>query len=296
MVRFSRLTKYLLCRMLSFVKATWKKYQKYEIEVDPKQDDKAKEILFCSFKRPHMRSFHCAWWSFFVAFFSWFTINPLIPYIRRDLGIGQKEIWTSSIAAVGSTIFVRFLLGPLCDVYGPRVLMATILCVSSIPTAFTGLIQNATDLTILRCFIGIAGGSFVMSQYWGSRLFAKEVVGTANAFIGGWGNLGAGVTYLIVGSYLFPLFEMMTGSSEMAWRTICIVPALFSFVTGIVILRICDDSPKGNYYELKKNNAFQNNTTVRKSFIIGCRNWNTWSKLHRLTVGGRAAIRPLKIH
>ena len=27
-------------------------------------------------------------------------------------------------------------------------------------------------------------------QFWTSRMFTKEVVGTANALVGGWGNLG----------------------------------------------------------------------------------------------------------
>lgn len=44
-------------------------------------------------------------------------------------------------------------------------------------------------LAILRLFIGIAGGSFVMCQYWTSRMFAKEIVGLANGLVAGWGNL-----------------------------------------------------------------------------------------------------------
>lgn len=211
-----------------------------------------------------------------MAFFNWFAISPLLPFIQTDLGLTKKDLWTSSIAAVGSTILVRFILGPLCDVYGPKVLFSISLCTTAIPTALTGLIQSKTDLIVLRCFIGIAGGTFVMSQYWGSRMFAKEVVGTANALIGGWGNLGAGVTQLIIGSYLFPLFELMTGSSETAWRTVCIVPAVVSFVTGIVVYRISDDAPKGNYWELKKNNAFTNPATIQSSFTEASFSINTW--------------------
>jgi hypothetical protein len=33
----------------------WEKFSHYNIEVDEKQDDKAVEILLCSFARPHMR-------------------------------------------------------------------------------------------------------------------------------------------------------------------------------------------------------------------------------------------------
>ena len=41
---------------------TWKKYTSYDLEVDPDQDDKAKEVNLCNFTRPHMRAFHCSWY------------------------------------------------------------------------------------------------------------------------------------------------------------------------------------------------------------------------------------------
>lgn len=95
---------------VSTSKDGWKKYPTYELDTDPEQDDKAREIRLCSFARPHMRAFHCSWWSFFIAFFIWFAISPLLSEIRTDLGLTKKEIWTSSIAGVGSTIGVRFLV------------------------------------------------------------------------------------------------------------------------------------------------------------------------------------------
>ena len=110
----------------------------------------------CSFARPHMRIFHCAWWSFFIAFFIWFSITPLLKEIRVSLDLTPQQIWTSSIIGVGGTIFMRFLLGPLCDKFGARTLFSLILIVASIPTACTGLISNATSLYLVRLFIGIA--------------------------------------------------------------------------------------------------------------------------------------------
>ena len=92
-------------------------------------------------------------WSFFIAFFIWFAISPLLPEIQDTLGLEKQEIWTSSIAGVGGTILVRFLLGPLCDKYGARVLFTLVLCGASIPTACTGLIETSRGLIILRTFI-----------------------------------------------------------------------------------------------------------------------------------------------
>lgn len=158
----------------------------YDLEVDEDQDDKATQIKLCSFQRPHMRAFHCAWFTFFVAFFMWFSIAPLLTEIRTTLNLSLQDIWTSSIVGVGGTILVRFLLGPLCDKYGSRVLFAIVLCAAAIPTGMTGLVNSAVGLCVLRLFIGIAGGAFVMCQFWTSRMFTKEVVGTANALVAGW--------------------------------------------------------------------------------------------------------------
>ena len=254
----------------------WKKYSEYHVNVDPDQDDKSTEIKLCSFARPHMRAFHCSWWGFFIAFFIWFAVAPLLSEIRDDIGITKKDVWTANIVGVGGTIFMRFLMGPLCDKYGARILMAGMLCVASVPTACIGFVNSATGLAILRLFIGIAGATFVPCQYWASRMFTKEVVGTANALCGGWGNLGGGVTQLVMGSVLFPMFKAIYGGdSEKAWRTVAVVPAVVAFGSGIMIYLISDDAPKGNYADMKKHGTMPE-VSAAASFRQGAWNFNTW--------------------
>ena len=236
----------------------------------------ATEINLCSFARPHMRAFHCSWWAFFIAFFVWFAITPLLPEIQSDLGLTKKEVWTSSIAGVGGTIVIRIIVGPMCDKYGARVLFLYLLCAASIPTACTGFVNSAVGLAILRLFIGVAGGTFVTCQYWTSVMFCKEIVGTANGIVAGWGNLGAGVTQLVMGCILFPIFTLMfDNDTEKAWRTVCVVPAFVAFTTGIVVYRISDDSPKGNYAELKKR-GIKAEVSATRSLKEGTLNYNTW--------------------
>ena len=254
--------------------AEWKKYQTYQLNVDPNQDDKATEIKLCNFSRPHMRAFHCSWFCFFIAFFIWFAIAPLLPEIKQTLNLSKQQIWTSNICSVAGTIFMRFVNGPICDKYGARIPMGVILVFASIPCALTGLVSNAANLAVLRFFIGLGGSTFVMCQYWTSRMFTKEVVGTANALVGGWGNLGGGVTQLVMGSCLFPLFKLGM-SAEMAWRTVCIVPAAVGISVGLLILKISDDAPKGNYAEMKKQGTMAE-VSAAASFRAGALNFNTW--------------------
>lgn len=218
----------------------------------------------------------CCRFSFFVGFFIWFAIAPLLPEIQESLGLSKEQIWNSSIASVGGTILIRFILGPLCDKYGSRVLFTVVLCGASIPTACTGLVQTSQGLNILRAFIGLAGGTFVMCQYWTSRMFSKEVVGTANALVGGWGNLGGSVTQIVMGSFLFPVFtSFYDGDTERAWRTVSVVPAVIAFATGIVVYFISDDAPKGNYREMKKNKTMDD-VPALESFVTAGLDWNTW--------------------
>lgn len=82
-------------------------------------------------------------------------------------------------------------------------------------------------------------------------MFAKNVVGRANSIAGGWENLGGGVTQLLVGSTLYPLFlnVFCIGNDDLAWRTVFVVPAALTASVGLILLSAADDCPYGNYSE-----------------------------------------------
>ena len=221
-----------------------------------------------------MRAFHCAWFSYFNAFVVWFAIAPLLPEIKKTLNLDRNTIWTSNIVSVASTIVMRIVVGPACDKFGPRIITSLVLIYASIPLACVGLVNSGTSLIVLRLFIGVVGCIFVPCQFWTTGMFVKELSGTANAVAAGWGNLGGGVTNLVMGSALFPLFKMGM-NAEMAWRTVCLVPAAMSFLTGLIIFFISEDTPKGNYAELKKKDIITN-VSASKSIQKGALNINTW--------------------
>lgn len=255
--------------------AGFKKYDSYFLEVDPNQNNKATQIKLCNFSRPHMRAFHCSWFGFFLAFFIWFAIAPLLSEVKDSIeGLTKDDLWTSNICSVAGTIVMRFALGPLCDKFGARRLMGIVLMSASIPCACIGLVNSAASLAVTRFFIGLGGSTFVMCQYWTTTMFTKEVAGTANALVGGWGNLGGGVTQIVMGSVLFPLFKLGM-SAETAWRTVSIVPAVVGIFTGYTIIQISDDSPNGNYKELKEHGIMQE-VSAAASFRDGALNFNTW--------------------
>ena len=81
---------------------------------------KAPSINLFSLKKPHMRTFHLTWFAFFLAFFGWFGIAPLMAVVRDDLGLTKTQIGNTIIASVAITIVARLLIGWLCDRIGPR--------------------------------------------------------------------------------------------------------------------------------------------------------------------------------
>lgn len=108
-------------------------------------------------------------------------------------------------------------------------------------------------------------------------MFTKEIVGTANALVGGWGNVGGGVTQIVMGTALFPLFRdvFFDEDAEKAWRTVCVVPAFVAFVTGIIVIKTSEDCPEGNYADLKKTGHMPQ-VSAAASFRKGAVNFNTW--------------------
>lgn len=225
-----------------------RKIQAPKIEED--EVGKAKSFRLFSIARPHMRGFHSSWFCFFIAFTAWFGIQPLIPTIRKELCLSKQEVAHSGTASISATIFVRIVVGPLCDMFGPRRVMSGLLIIGAIPLGFAGFIKDGTGLIIVRLFIGILGGTFIPCQFWTSAMFNAKIVGTANALVGGWGNLGGGFTFLLMPG-LFELVQIIGADKFLAWKIAVVIPAVIVLGMGILILWTSDDCPQGHWSNRK---------------------------------------------
>ncbi|KAK5082201.1 hypothetical protein LTR05_007344 [Lithohypha guttulata] len=169
--------------------------------------------------------------------------------IRRDLDLSTVDVANSNIAALTGTLIVRFVAGPLCDRFGPRYTFIGVLLCGSIPTALAGAVYNVQGLIALRFFVGILGGTFVPCQVWSTGFFDKNVVGSSNALIGGWGNSGGGITYFAMPAIYDSLVQDRGLSSHVAWRVAFIVPFILIVTTALGMLFLCPDTPTGKWSE-----------------------------------------------
>ena len=183
-----------------------------------------------------MRTFQLTWIAFFICFFGWFGLAPLMPAIREDLGLSKPQIGNIIIAAVSATIFARLLVGKLCDTWGPRKTYTALLVIGSLPVMLVGLAHDYTSFLLFRLAIGTIGASFVITQYHTSMMFAPKIKGTVNALTGGWGNLGGGITQLAMPVIMATIVGFGYTKPE-AWRYAMIVPGVMMLIMAFLYYR-----------------------------------------------------------
>jgi NNP family nitrate/nitrite transporter-like MFS transporter len=208
-------------------------------------EHRATRLRLLSFSTIPMRAFHLTWMAFFVCFFAWFAVAPLMPTIRADLGLTPAQIANINIAAVCVTILVRLLIGPLCDRYGPRLTYTALLALGAIPVIAIAFAQSYESFLFWRLCIGAIGASFVITQFHTSVMFAPNIVGTANATAAGWGNAGGGATQAIM-PLLFAALLSFGIERSLGWRLALIVPGALMLVMAVIYYRYAKDTPSGN--------------------------------------------------
>ncbi|MFT2010674.1 MFS transporter [Pontibacter sp. 13R65] len=210
---------------------------------------KATSIKLLSLKSIQMRTFHLSWLAFFLCFFGWFGIAPLMAVVREELDLTKDQIGNIIISSVAITIIARLVIGWLCDKIGPRISYTALLMLGALPVMFIGFSNSYESFLIFRLAIGVIGASFVITQYHTTVMFAPNVVGTANATTAGWGNLGGGVTQMVM-PLIFAAFVGLGFLDSQAWRYAMVVPGVAMVICAILYYNFTKDSPAGNISEL----------------------------------------------
>lgn len=236
-------------------------------------DGRVDKIKLFSIKSPQMSAFHITWMSFMVCFFAWFAIAPLMAVVREEFHLTKPQIGNIIIASVSITIFARLLFGWLCDKIGPRLSYTGLLIIGSIPVICIGFANSYESFMIFRLGIGVIGASFVITQYHTSRMFAPNIVGSANALVGGWGNLGGGLAQIIM-PLIFGGFIAYGLSPHMAWRYSMVLPGIAMLIMAFVYYRFTQDTPEGNILDIEKQTSdLPKEKTSLKEVLFDRRVW-----------------------
>ncbi|MDA0353305.1 MAG: MFS transporter [Chloroflexi bacterium] len=223
-----------------------------------------------------MRTFHITWFAFFLAFFGWFGIAPLMAVVREDLELTKTQVGNTVIASVAVTVIARLFIGWLSDRIGPRRAYTWLLILGAFPVMGIGLAQNYETFVLFRLAIGVIGASFVITQYHTSVMFAPNVVGTANATTAGWGNLGGGVTQMVM-PFVLSLLVLFGLNEAVGWRFAMVVPGIALFAMGIVYYKYTQDTPDGDFKDLRARGLLPPASATKGSFWAAARDYRVWA-------------------
>jgi NNP family nitrate/nitrite transporter-like MFS transporter len=250
--------------------------RRFTLQHSAEKGYRATEMKFCSMARPHMRAMHASWICFFASYFVQFAMAPLLPQLQISLNLSKRDIWATNVWMMIGGVPMRFLLGPLCDTYGPRVVMVYMVALCSIACALSGvLVVDLGSLLVLRFIIG-AMDAFVPCQCWITSHFVREVGGTIMATAGGLGASGSAFTQLAVGFLFAYSFNHWTdGNMDLAWRIVLLFPAAFGLCVAYFSYMYTDDCPLGNFVDVKRAGLMMERSAV-DSFRSGVYNVNSW--------------------
>jgi len=243
---------------------------------DNQKSARSEKLDLLSIKPPFMRAFHITWITFFLCFFGWFGIAPLMPVIRNELGLTKSQVGNIVIASVAITVFARLAVGWLCDTIGPRAAYLIVLVTGAIPLITIGFSNSYETFLLFRLVIGVLGASFVITQYHTSVMFAPKIIGTANAITAGWGNMGGGVTQMVM-PLIFAGFVGLGYTDAQAWRFSMVVPGIVLLLAAIIYYFCTQDTPEGNFSSFKKSRKLK---PERKKpgyrFLDICKDYRVW--------------------
>ena len=199
-----------------------------------------------------MRILHLTWFAFFLSFFVWFNMAPLLGFMREALDLTDQQVKALLILNVALTIPARVVVGMLVDHFGPRRVYALLLATGAFLCFGFALAQGYERLALMRFLLGFVGAGFVVGIRMVSEWFPAKQLGVAEGVYGGWGNFGSAAAAMIL-----PAVAVFFGGED-GWRHAIAATGVIALVYALIYFLSVSDTPRGStYFKPRRSGAME---------------------------------------
>ncbi len=199
-------------------------------------------IRLWDFRNPSIKTLHITWVAFFISFVVWFSHAPLMAFIKEAFDLSTQEVKALLILNVALTIPSRIVIGMLVDKFGPRLIYAGLLTISSFFCWGFAFADSYEQLALFRFLCGFVGAGFVIGIRMVGEWFPARQVGVAEGVYGGWGNFGSAAAAMTL-----PSLALFYGGDD-GWRYALATTGVIAFCYGIFFYITARNTPKGSTY------------------------------------------------
>lgn len=193
------------------------------------------------YKNKEIKALHLTWIAFFICFYVWFNMAPLVTTMIRETGwLTAKELKVFAICNVALTIPARLLVGMAQDKWGPRRVFSILMVLCAFPCFLFAFGNTFTQLIVGRLLLSSVGASFVVGIHMTALWFKPRDIGFAEGFYAGWGNFGSAGAAMTIPTLALTFFGGANG-----WRYSIATSGVIMLLYGIFYWFAITDGPPG---------------------------------------------------
>lgn len=190
-----------------------------------------------AFGRAEIAALHKTWIAFFITFYVWFNMAPLVSTIMKETGLTLDQLKVLAICNVALTVPGRVIVGMLCDRIGPRKTFCIVMWSMAFPCIWFAFATSYTEMLISRLILSAVGTGFVVGIAMTSLWFKPRDAGFSQGVEAGLGNWGSSLAAITVP---FIALELL-GS----WRWAVACSGMVMFAYGTYYWFAITDGPAG---------------------------------------------------
>lgn len=190
-----------------------------------------------AFGRAEIAALHKTWIAFFITFYVWFNMAPLVSTIMKSTGLTLDQLKVLAICNVALTVPTRVVVGMMCDRLGPRKTFCIVMWAMAFPCLWFALATSYTEMLIARLILSAVGTGFVVGIAMTSLWFKPRDAGFSQGVEAGLGNWGSSLAALTMPILALTVFD--------SWRWAVAVSGVVMFLYGVYYWFAITDGPKG---------------------------------------------------